>query len=206
MPDDAGDFTVTTIDLLRHGKPEGGDIFRGFTDVAMSELGLKQMQAAVAQQGDDYQQIVSSPMQRCLVFSDLIAQQQDIACEVVADLQEISFGDWDGQTFKAIAAQNQALFDGFWKDPIANTPPNGEPMLAFCHRIQAAFWQVVKTFEGQHILMVVHGGVIRAILQDILKSDVVALMRYEVPYASISRIKIYHDDAGFFPQLVFHNR
>lgn len=199
------DFSVTTIDLLRHGKPEGGDIFRGTTDVALSDVGWQQMHAAL-EPLEGWQQIVTSPMQRCLAFSQELAQQQGIGAAIEPGLKEISFGDWDGQTFKAVEAQDKALFDGFWSDPIVNTPPNAEPMLDFCSRIQQAFWQSVEDYKGQHLLMVVHGGVIRAILQDVMKSDVVALMRFEVPYASISRIKIYHDDKGTFPQLVFHNR
>ena len=194
-------YTVTTIDLLRHGKPEGGEIFRGFTDVPLTEEGWQQMRSAL--EGlSGWQQVVSSPLQRCLDFSESLAL--DVA--VAADLAEISFGDWDGQSFKAVSEQNKVLFDSFWRDPIANTPPNAEPMLVFCERVQAAFWQAIEDFQGQHLLMVAHGGVIRAVLQHVLKSDVQALTCYEVPYACISRIKVYHDESGSYPQLVFHNR
>ncbi len=194
-------YAVTTIDLLRHGKPEGGDIFRGFTDVALSDEGWQQMREAV-EHAAGWTQVVCSPLQRCQAFAENLTEH----VSVNEGLAEISFGDWDGKTFKAISEQHKDLFDGFWQDPIANTPPNAEPMLDFCERVQRAFWQTVSSFEGQHVLMVVHGGVIRAILQDVLKSDVKALMCYEVPYASISRIKVYHDDSGTYPQLVFHNR
>ena len=198
-------YSVTTIDLLRHGKPEGGDIFRGTTDVPLSAKGWQQMHAAV-ENLDGWQQVVTSPLQRCQVFSQHFAQRNQIGVATVEQLSEMSFGDWDGLTYKAVETADKDAFHGFWRDPITNTPPNGEPMMAFCQRIRQAFWQQVEEYTGQHVMMVVHGGVIRAILQDVLNADNTALMRFEVPYASISRIKIYHDDKGMFPQLAFHNR
>lgn len=203
------DFSVTTVDLLRHGKPEGGDIFRGHSDVAISELGLQQMQAAIDKLSDDeggWQQLLTSPMQRCQTFASQLSYARGLPCAVIDDLREISFGDWDGRSFKDIAAADKVLFDSFWRDPVVHTPPNGEPMLTFCQRINDVFWQQVEAFQGRQLLMVVHGGVIRAILADILNSGSASLTCFEVPYASVTRIKIYHDAAGRFPQLVFHNR
>ena len=41
------DSLVTTVDLLRHGESEGGEIFRGSIDVPLTEMGWQQMQSAV---------------------------------------------------------------------------------------------------------------------------------------------------------------
>ena len=163
------------------------------------------MAAAIAP-FDGWQHIVSSPLLRCQAFASNLASEKNVSMHLQQDLSEICFGDWDGLSFKAVEATDKTLFDGFWNDPFLHTPPNGEPMQEFCQRIASGFWQAVKQLEGQHVLMVVHGGVIRAILKMIMQSDNVALMRYEVPYACLSRIKIYHDNKGDFPQLVFHNR
>ena len=35
---------VTTIDFLRHGECEGGNIYRGSTDVVLSRCGYRQME------------------------------------------------------------------------------------------------------------------------------------------------------------------
>ncbi len=198
---------VTTIDLLRHGESEGGDIFRGITDVSLSEDGWQQMLVA---SGDieGWQKIVTSPMKRCLVFAEHISREQDIEHSVCHDLREVSFGDWDGKLFSDVSEQHIELFNAFWQDPINNTPPNAEPILDFCERVSRVFWAEVEMAKGKHVLMVVHGGVIRAVLREVLQCDFNALMRYEVPYACLSRIKIYYDDetGKQWPQLVFHNR
>ena len=198
-------MTATIIDLLRHGQPEGGEIFRGATDVALSDTGWQQMRAAT-QELAGWQRVLTSPMQRCQAFADEISQRLHIPSHTHHDLREISFGDWDGMAFQAVSAQYGSLFNDYWRDPINNTPPNAEPMPSFCQRVQQAFWQSVEAHQGQHLLLVVHGGVIRAILSEVMKSEAISLMRYEVPYACLSRIKIYHDDGRHWPQLVFHNR
>jgi broad specificity phosphatase PhoE len=195
---------VTTIDILRHGKTEGGEIFRGYTDVALSIEGREQMHNAL-QNLSGWQHIVSSPMQRCLSFSEEFASKYALTQSAVKDLREISFGDWDGKTFTEVWGNNATLFNNFWRDPINNTPPNAEAMNDFCHRVKQAFWQTVEQQQGRHILMVVHGGVVRALLSEVLQSAMVSLMRYEVPYACVTRVKIYHDNNNHWPQLVFHN-
>lgn len=198
---------ITTIDLLRHGESEGGDIFRGSTDVLLSDDGWQQM-LTVAQGVEGWQKIITSPLRRCQMFAEYIAHEQNLQCVIDDDLQEVSFGDWDGKLLANVREQDSVMFNAFWQDPINNTPPNAESAADFCERIRRVFWSEVAINKGKHLLMVVHGGVIRAILQEILHSEPMALMRYEVPYACLSRIKIYHDakTEDCWPQLIFHNR
>lgn len=196
---------VTTIDLLRHGKPEGGEIFRGATDVLLSNQGWQQMHDAVAQ-AEPWQRIVSSPMKRCHAFAEQLAERHQLPISLHEGIREISFGEWDGMAYSQVREQYGELFDLYWRDPHHYAPPHAEPITDFCQRVQLALWQLVEQYRGQHVLMVTHGGVIRAILAEILQAQAVSLLRYEVPYASFSRVRIYHDEAGNWPQLVFFNR
>lgn len=199
------EYQITTIDLLRHGKPEGGEIFRGSTDVAISAEGLAQMQQAT-QTAEAWQQIISSPMQRCLHFAEQIAAQQKVALAVHEGFKELSFGDWDGKKISDVQQEDPERLKNYWRDPFKHTPPNAEPLNVFSLRVEQALWQIIRQYQGQHMLLVSHGGVIRAILSHILMAEKMSLQRYDVPYASLSRIRIYHDDAGDWPQLVFFNR
>ena len=198
-------YELTTIDLLRHGKPEGGEIFRGRTDVALSAEGLEQMQKAT--QGDEpWQQLISSPMQRCLSFAEQLAKQKALPVAVHQGFKELSFGDWDGKKISDVQQEDAQLLKNYWRDPFKHTPPNAEPVSDFSQRVEQALWQTIKQYQGQHLLLVSHGGVIRAILSHILLAEQMSLQRYDVPYASLSRIRVYHDNAGDWPQLVFFNR
>lgn len=204
-------WQVTTIDLIRHGKPEGGEIFRGSVDVPLTPEGREQMLGGIGRlhthsAEDNWDAIVTSPLLRCADFAHEMAERDGIAIAVDAGFREISFGDWDGQSFKAIKAQYGDQFNDYWRNPIENTPPNAEALDAFAERIRGAFWQLVQQYKGQKLLLVTHGGVIRAVLNLVLASAMDSFMRYEVPYASVSRVKIYHDEGQEFPQLDFHNR
>lgn len=196
---------ATTIDLLRHGQTEGGEIFRGSTDLPLTDEGWQQMQRALQGQAD-WQCIISSPLSRCADFARWLAAHQGIPHDSQPGLQEICFGDWEGRPFAEIQTQYGEQLKQFWRDPVRHTPPNAEPMTAFCQRVKTCLWQRVAEHRSEHLLLVTHGGVIRAILADILGSDISSLMRYDVPYASLSRIRIYHDDGSDWPQLVFFNR
>ena len=88
------DFTI--VDLLRHGEPEGGQMFRGAVDDPLSPRGWDQMRTAV---GDyrEWDAIVSSPLVRCAAFAGELAERLDRPLEIVREFSEISFGVWEGR-------------------------------------------------------------------------------------------------------------
>ena len=72
-------------------------------------------------------------------------------------------------------------------------------------RVESHWHGVLADHQGQHVLLVCHGGVIRAIINQILEMPLNALWRVEVPYANISRVRITHfDDFPATSNLVFH--
>ena len=198
-------YQVTTIDLLRHGKPEGGEIFRGTTDVQLSEEGFEHMRQSFSKL-ERPTQLITSPLKRCADFTLELAQQHSIDICYEDKWRELSFGDWDGQSFKTVKEQYGQQFEQYWQDPINHAPPNAEPMPEFCERVQRAYEQLLLEHRGQHVLLVTHGGVIRALIAHVLQAELTSLMRYEVPYACISQIKVYHEGEQCFPQVIYHNR
>lgn len=198
------DTDVTIIDLLRHGKPDGGEIFRGSTDVPLSDEGYQQMQASVAKL-EPADVVITSPMLRCAKFASEVASLWQCDVQEENKLREIFFGDWEGELIADIAKKQAKAFELFWQNPHDNPPPNGEPLALFQKRVNDSFNQHVANYRGKKMLMVCHGGVIRAILADILKTPALSLLCFDVPYACISQIRIYHSEQGDLPQLVFHN-
>jgi broad specificity phosphatase PhoE len=207
--------SVTTIDILRHGRTQADDILRGRIDVKLSEIGFKQMQQRVApyiNQHDNseasapWQQLISSPLQRCAQFADHLQQQHGTPVSIDHGFLEMDFGDWDGRDLNELQAENPKLFTNIWKKPEQYSPPNGENIQDFSARITEAWQALIDQYSGQHILLICHGGVIRALLGGILQAPLSSLSRFQVPYASMSRVKIHHhDDEQPWPQLVFHN-
>lgn len=203
---------TTTIDLLRHGACEGGDIFRGSTDSSLSEIGQQQMLQALKNYPSNspdsspaWQQLICSPLQRCQTVAKQLAEQQKCNLHIEPALQEIHFGDWEGQLTDEVYQQSPEAVSAFWKNPVANTPPNGEPLVEFQQRIQNAWQQLLKQYRGQHCLVITHGGVIRLILAELLQMPLRPVSYISVPHACLTQIKIFHQPGDKdWPQLMFH--
>jgi len=185
--------TVTTIDLLRHGACEGGEIFRGSSDVALSATGWQQMQAAVADESG-WDRIVTSSLQRCARFAEQLAAQKQLPIQIESRLQEIHFGDWERRTHADVQREHGDLLRQFWNDPLNVTPPNGEAMTVFRDRVLASVRELMQQHNGHHVLLVVHGAVIRVLLCEWLQMSYAAFSNIAVPYASFSRLRLYEEE------------
>lgn len=208
LADALNDPITTTVDLIRHGEPAGGEMYRGSKDDPLSALGWQQMRDAVAEP-PAWDQIVSSPLLRCAEFAKELAAAQNIPITIEPQFREICFGDWEGQRPQALTAADPQQLVNFWLNPVANGPRGSEPFVAFNGRIQAAWQGLLEKYSGQHVLLVCHGGVIRALLSQLMGVPVENTFRWHVPYAAVSRIRMYTEQGGEadgrqVPTLVFH--
>lgn len=185
------------VDLLRHGAVEGGIRFRGCQDDPLSAEGQRQMERAM-QEGSRWTAVLSSPLRRCFDFASRLCLTRDLPLTVHYDWREREFGDWEGQTPEQLPADELTRF---WTDPTCFTPPNGESYDDF-HRRILKLWQVCVTTDERHTLVVTHGGVIRLIVAEVLQMSPEALLRIEVPFGSLTRIRL--PDPPGVPAMVFH--
>jgi alpha-ribazole phosphatase/probable phosphoglycerate mutase len=180
---------LTTIDLLRHGEPVGGRRYRGQIDDPLSDKGWQEMRDAVSQQRP-WQRIISSPLQRCSAFATELSEQMDIALSYDERLKEVGFGSWEGFSGDQLRAEDPDQLKRFYHDPIKHRPHNAEPLQSFNDRVSQAYEQAVTEYAGQHILLVTHAGVIRAILARLLDAPIGSMYRFSISTASLSRIRI----------------
>lgn len=194
------------IDLLRHGACEGGEIFRGSTDVALSEEGWAQMSGKVATVDDArWDRIISSPLQRCARFAESLAGEKGVPLAIEDALREIHFGDWEGLPHSEAQQRDPEVWRRFWESPDEASPPNGENMADFSQRVCRALDKIAERHAGESILLVVHGAVIRVMICHWLGMPMGAMTRLSVPYAGFSRFHVYRQQ-GREPwvQLHFH--
>lgn len=197
--------SLTTIDLLRHGKPLGGNLYRGSTDDALSKEGWMQMHSALGGH-KPWSTIISSPLKRCADFAQKWSSTNNTEFELIPDFKEIHFGDWEGKGYEEIIETNHDLFLQHIHDPLHNSPPNGESLNDFSIRVKNAWDALQDRIIGKHALVITHGGVIRIILHHIMQTELNAVMRIAVPYACLTRISISHSPNGeMLPSLIFHS-
>jgi alpha-ribazole phosphatase/probable phosphoglycerate mutase len=186
MPDSR--ITETVIDLLRHGEPVGGSRYRGQQDDELSELGWRQMWAAVDGR-TGWQQIVSSPLRRCHAFASALAGQSGIPLQCEAQFAEVGFGEWEGKTSAELEQINPGQVARFLADPVAHRPAGAEPLDAFAGRVNDAFNAMIERHAGQSLLVIAHAGVIRAIIAGVLDMPPAAMYRIHVANAGITRLR-----------------
>lgn len=195
----------TVIDLLRHGHCEGGDIYRGSSDVPLSEMGWQQMQFSSSKFSTEWEAVLSSPMQRCANFASDLAQNLDLEHLTEGDLRETHFGEWEGKLVRDVWESDRNRVQAWIDDPLTHPPPGGEATDEFIGRVERCFRNISRSMRGKHCVLVTHGGVIRVLLSHVTGGTISTLNRFDVPYANVSRIRVWHSDRGDFPQLVFHN-
>lgn len=186
-----------TLDIIRHGEPQGGVLYRGSKDDPLSERGWEQLQTATDNMLDDgtsWTHIVSSPMLRCQEFAKTLSERLSLDLTIENDLRELCFGDLEGMRPEEAWTQYPELLTNLWQAPEQHTPPNGEPFLQFTARVGQALKQILNRHHEGHVLVVAHGGVIRAALNTFLNITPGDSFKIDVPYASVSRFKAFRDN------------
>jgi len=192
----------TLIDLIRHGQPRGGSLYRGHEiDDPLSDKGWQQMRDAVRGKTMPWQHIISSPMLRCQEFAKVLSDEHEISLSIEYDFREVGFGNWEGKTREQLQADNPQEYEDFYRDPVNCRPPGAEALGDFIQRVTDAYAKQLERHSGKHILIVAHAGVMRAIIGQALHTIPLGLYHIKVYNAGISRIQI--DQHG--GHLLHHN-
>ncbi|WP_047551845.1 alpha-ribazole phosphatase [Methylotenera sp. G11] len=186
------------LHLIRHTSlniPSG--ICYGQSDVDVSEsfhaeCGLLKEKLARIR----FDAVYASPLQRCVKLAEVL----DLG-EVQLDhrLKELHFGDWEMQAWDSIPRD---VFDTWAKDYANLSPPNGESFSQLHMRSKSFIEDVSHHARGQEIAVITHGGVIRAMLADVLNMPLKGLFRMVIDHASVTRIS-FDDEV---PRIHFVNR
>jgi alpha-ribazole phosphatase len=175
---------MSFVGLLRHGTVEGGKVYRGRTDVPLSPIGYVQMHEALIGL-TQWDRIVSSPLQRCSVFAREFAHCHGIAFNLEPGLSEIDFGDWEGRSAAELMQTSPEALTEYWRDPSSHTPPGGESLRRFRHRVVETWEVLLRDNKGQRLLLVSHGGVIRMLLCYLQGWPLERILQIEVKHAAL---------------------
>lgn len=177
------------LQLLRHGETTAGGAYIGRSDPALTELGWRQMTDAVVG-ATGWQRIISSPRQRCLSFARQLAQQQGCPLTVMDDFAEYDFGVMEGLTAQQVLDQHPGVLENFWDDPAGCPPPEAETLTAFEQRLKAGLGQLLAESAGQSVLVICHGGVIRALRCLEQHQPAACLLQYSAPHGELYELEL----------------
>jgi broad specificity phosphatase PhoE len=175
--------------LVRHGETAGQSSIRyyGATDVPLSDSGRAQMRrAAAALAGERFAAVYSSELSRSLEGARLVSR--DAAVVPVAGFNEIDFGAWEGLTEEEIAARDPERYRQ-WRARLSQRGefhyPSGDSTAAFRRRIVTVLHRILAAAPPGPLLFVLHKGVIRSILAELLRLGELERSQLAVELASI---------------------
>jgi len=156
------------LQLVRHGETDGASSVRmiGSTDADLSEEGRAQMRRVAAGVNRDViELVVASPLKRSWRSAWIVGGGTPVRLD--ADLREIHFGRWEGLTHEEIRARDPVLYQDWRKRTPGFEFPGGEPREEFRARVARAL-ERLRGDGATAALLVVHKGVIRAIVLELL--------------------------------------
>ncbi|MGM5488848.1 MAG: histidine phosphatase family protein [Nanobdellota archaeon] len=159
--------------LVRHGQTHSNlmGILQGQLDTELTELGIQQAKNIAKRLKDhSFTKVFSSDLKRANRTAQEIARHVEIIYD--ERLRECHYGDFAGQYGKEV--DWESLPGAF----VEQTPPNGESLQDLVKRVK----HFLDELEGEgNVLIVSHGGTIRALLHVLLSRDMEELVVTERP-------------------------
>ncbi len=199
---------VAQIDLLRHGETETSGRFCGSTDTPLSKTGWQQMWQRIEQTHVPWQHIITSPLSRCASFAHSLAQHRNIPVTADARLQEMHFGKWENCKVADLISRENGDVERFWRNPLEHPPPESEHLPDFNTRVLTAWQDILDehiTPNSQHLLLVTHGGVIRALLCHLHNTLLERIMEFDVPHAMMQSVQVERQDGTYRAYIATHS-
>jgi broad specificity phosphatase PhoE len=169
---------VTTILIARHGESDWNRERRwqGHADRPLTERGREQARALAERLAHvELGAVYSSDLRRARDTAAVVAERQGLDVQGMRELREVDVGSWSGLTR---AEAEEQFPEGFrrWR---AGFPgwEDGETYEAMTDRVIAVVQRIADEGEGGRVLVVSHGGPIRAIHAAALGLDVHAYRR-----------------------------
>jgi probable phosphoglycerate mutase len=157
---------VTTILLARHGETDWNveRRFQGWADPPLNARGREQARRLAAEvvAGPLVAAVYASDLRRASETAEIVARELGLEVELTPALREIDVGELTGLTVEEI----DASFPG-WRermDERGDAWNRGEPVEQMSRRVLAALARIEQAHEGERVLVVAHGGTVRAAL------------------------------------------
>lgn len=144
--------------------------------------------------------VFTSPLQRCVKLAHALS-----LAEIKQDdrLKELHFGEWEMQAWDDIPRE---IFDTWAQNYAELAPPNGETFSQLQQRGIAFLNELMSEYTSKHVVVVTHGGMIRAMLAHVLNMQLKGLFRFNVDYGSLTQLDFSGVKSGDVPKIEFVNR
>jgi len=154
---------TTRILLARHGETEWNRVGRwqGQADPPLNDTGRQQARVLAAQLEDDgIAAVFSSDLRRARETAGIVAERLGLPLTEEPALREIDVGSWSGLTREEVRDRYP---EGFARWLAGEIGHDGETREELSRRVVAAVERIAAAHVDEHVLVVTHGGAIRAL-------------------------------------------
>ncbi|WP_026886498.1 histidine phosphatase family protein [Clostridium beijerinckii] len=195
----------TTLLLIRHGETDWNALgkFQGCTDIELSKEGIKQAQVLKNRLNGTFDWIYASPLSRAFKTANILASITDKEVIIEPEIREINFGEWEGLTIQQISEKYPDVFKAWRTDKKESYICGGDSSIRNAvGRAKKCILDIVSKHRGEKIVIVAHGGIIKAGLIGIFEWDMTMYHKIALGNTCINKIT-FNDD--LMPMLVSLN-
>jgi broad specificity phosphatase PhoE len=156
-------LTETHLGLLRHGQTDWNIDLRlqGSSDIPLNQTGIKQAELAASYLvGTEWDLVLASPLSRARDTAQIVASKLNLEVVIVPELIERSFGIAEGMSH----TEWRKLYESH------TDIPGLESLDDLRDRSVNLLTQIANVYDGQRILAVSHGALIRKLMK-IISTD-----------------------------------
>lgn len=149
-------------DYNRNGLLQGRGI-----DAPLNETGQSQARR-LADYLSNYEatSLISSSMKRAWQTASFYEEKTNLTIQKNRDLDEMDFGDFEGQSMKEIAKELDDLQNGWMSGDTSLKIPGGESPKEVFERADYAARSYINGAESQTVMMFIHGRLMRILLSE----------------------------------------
>jgi 2,3-bisphosphoglycerate-dependent phosphoglycerate mutase len=159
--------------IARHGETAWNRErrFQGHADLPLSDEGRAQARALADELADvPLAGVYSSDLLRALETAQEVAGRKGLEAQPLRELREVDVGEWSGLTWPEIESR---FPEGVRRHhERGHGWENGESYEDMAERVVGALRRIAARHAGEHVLVVVHGGTMRALAAHIDGVDV----------------------------------
>lgn len=180
--------------LLRHTSvnvPKG--MCYGRTDVGLANTFPAEVKMVLKQlKGENIDYVFSSPLSRCTKLFDALNRVMILPNTSTDDrLMELDFGDWEQRFWKDIELSDYAKR---WFEDFVNVPClNGESYQQLVDRVRYFIRVIDALPNNATVLIITHGGVVRAFHAIINNSEPRSAFDLKVDYGQLIKLSYKND-------------
>ena len=186
--------------LVRHGQTDWNKVGRaqGQSDPPLNQAGHEQAEAVAARLAPvAFEAAYSSDLRRAADTAAPVMRGRDTPMTYRRDLREKDFGEWEGMTFEEVRRRYPRMYERLFDEKPEFAPPGGESDVTLLSRVAGAVARIADRHDGNNgdILVVSHGGALRAMMVSMLGLSASAMWRLRLSNAGLSIVTVF-DEGG----------